>query len=231
MARFRIGWVGIAALLAVTAAARAGEAASGPPHVVLIMADDLGWRDLRCQGNERLRTPRIDALAAQGIRFTQAYAASPVCSPTRAALITGLAPARLHITQHGKDGPPFWPEDRTLQPPPSEHVLPLAQVTVAERLKAAGYATGFFGKWHLAGEGDGTDPAEGGPAFWPEQQGFDRNVGGCGFGGPPTYFDPYRIPSIVPRKEGGSDGPAGGRGHRLPARAPSRPDVCVPLDL
>jgi arylsulfatase A len=175
---------------------------ASPPHVLLIMADDLGWHDLGCQGNDRLNTPRIDGLAKQGVRFTSAYAASPVCSPTRGALITGMAPARLHITQHGKDGPAFWPKNRPVQPPAAEHVLPLKTVTVAERLKTAGYATGFFGKWHLSGDGDGKDPAAGGPAFWPEHQGFDINIGGCGLGGPPTYFDPYRIPSIKPRKKG-----------------------------
>ena len=173
-----------------------------PPHVLLIMADDLGWMDLHCQGNERLNTPRLDALARQGVRFTHAYAAAPVCSPTRAALITGLAPARLHLTQHGQDGPSFWPKDRPIQPPPAEHVLPLESVTLAEHLKAAGYATGFFGKWHLSGDHDPENPATGGPSFWPEHQGFDLNIGGCGFGGPPTYFDPYRIPSIKPRKAG-----------------------------
>jgi arylsulfatase A-like enzyme len=184
----------------VLASALPGHAT--PPHVLLIMADDLGWMDLRCQGNERLNTPRLDALAGQGIRFTHAYAAAPVCSPTRGALITGLAPARLHITQHGQDGPSFWPKDRPIQPPPAEHVMPLETVTLAEHLKAAGYATGFFGKWHLSGDGDPENPAAGGPAFWPEHQGFDLNIGGCGFGGPPTYFDPYRIPSIKPRKAG-----------------------------
>jgi len=172
------------------------------PHVVLVMADDLGWRDLHCQGNSRLQTPRIDALAKQGIRFTNAYAASPVCSPTRGAMITGLSPARLQITQHGKDGPAFWPKDRPVQPPVAPHVLPLQTVTIAERLKHSGYATGFFGKWHLSGEHDAQDPTAGGPEFWPEHQGFDINIGGCGFGGPPTYFDPYRIPSIKPRKKG-----------------------------
>lgn len=171
-----------------------GPLHAAPPHLLLIVTDDLGWMDLHCQGNDRLHTPRLDALAKQGVRFTQAYAASPVCSPTRAALITGLAPARLHITQHGKDGPVFWPKDRKLQPPVAEHVLPLAAVTLAERLKQAGYATGFFGKWHLSGEP--------GKEFWPEHQGFDVNVGGCGFGGPPTYFDPYRIPAIQPRNKG-----------------------------
>lgn len=191
-------------VLAVLAAltAHPGAVRAAPPHVVLIVADDLGWMDLRCQGNDRLNTPRLDALAKQGVRFTNAYAASPVCSPTRGALITGLAPARLRITQHGKDGPAFWPKDRKLQPPAAEHVLPLKAVTVAERLKGAGYATGFFGKWHLSGDDDSKDRTAGGPDFWPEHHGFDVNVGGCGLGGPPTYFDPYRIPALKPRKKG-----------------------------
>ncbi len=190
------------AVLALVVFPAAGAARAAPPHVLLVVVDDLGWMDLGCQGNARLHTPRIDALAKQGVRFTNACAASPVCSPTRAALITGQAPARLGITQHGKDGPPFWPQNRRVQPPPAAHVLPLATVTIAERLRAAGYATGFFGKWHLSGDPDPTDPAAGGPAFWPEHQGFDVNVGGCGLGGPPTYFDPYRIPAIRPRKTG-----------------------------
>lgn len=173
-----------------------------PPHILLVLVDDLGWMDLRCQGNDRLNTPRIDTLAKQGVRFTSAYASSPVCSPTRGALITGLSPARLHITQHGKDGPSFWPKDRSIQPPVAEHVLPLKTSTLAERLKESGYSTGFFGKWHLAGERDPADPTAGGPDFWPEHQGFDVNIGGCGLGGPPTYFDPYKIPAIKPRKQG-----------------------------
>lgn len=142
-------------LLATTLAA---AAPAKPPHVLLLLVDDLGWMDLHCQGNLRLDTPRLDALARQGVRFTSAYSASPVCSPTRGALITGLAPARLHITQHGKDGPSFWPKDRPVQPPAAEHVLPLKTITLAERLKEAGYATGFFGKWHLSGDRDPKDP-------------------------------------------------------------------------
>ena len=173
------------------------------PHVVLIMTDDMGWRDLHCQGNDRLRTPKIDALCAEGVRFTDAYAASPVCSPTRAALMTGLAPARLNITQHGADSKGFWPADRKITPPDIEHILPLESVTVAERLREAGYATGFFGKWHLSGTSvKKDDPSTGGEAFYPDRQGYDVNVGGCGRGGPPTYFDPYRIPTLEPRKEG-----------------------------
>jgi arylsulfatase A-like enzyme len=162
------------------------------PHVVCIMADDLGWMDLHCQGNAKLRTAHLDRLATQGVRFLNAYAAAPVCSPTRAALITGLAPARLQITQHGADGERFWPEDRQVQPPPAKHELSTETNTLAEQLRAAGYATGFFGKWHLGNS----------PEFWPTQHGFDINVGGCGFGGPPTYFDPYRIPTLPNRKPG-----------------------------
>ena len=174
-----------------------------PPHIVLIMTDDMGWMDLACQGNDKLHTPNLDALAKQGVRFTDAYAASPVCSPTRAALMTGLAPARLNILQHGADGPMFWPEDRKIQPPTVEHILQHERVTIAERLKEKGYSTGFFGKWHLSGTSvKKGDPSTGGPDFYPDKQGFDINIGGCGKGGPPTYFDPYRIPTITPRKEG-----------------------------
>ena len=79
------------------------DAADHSPNVLMIMIDDLGWMDLHCQGNERLHTPHIDRLASQGMRFTNAYAAAPVCSPTRAAVLTGLAPARLRITNHIPD--------------------------------------------------------------------------------------------------------------------------------
>ena len=185
----------ISTLLALSAflhAVAAGGNAAENPNIVLIMTDDMGWMDLHCQGNPVLRSPQIDALAKQGVRFTNAYAAAPVCSPTRAALMTGLAPARLHITQHGADGRQFWPQDRLVQPPPTKDALPHETTTLAERLKVAGYATGFFGKWHLGGD----------KKFWPTEHGFDVNVGGCGLGGPPTYFDPYRIPSLPPREKG-----------------------------
>jgi len=190
-------------VLCITTVRAESSVKSKLPHVILIMADDMGWMDLACQGNSKLLTPNIDALAKQGVRFTDAYSASPVCSPTRAALITGLAPARLNITQHGTDGPIFWPDDRKVQPPKTEHFLPLERVTLAERLQEAGYATGFFGKWHLSGSTvKKGDPSTGGPAYYPDRQGFDVNLGGCGKGGPPTYFDPYRIPTLEPRKKG-----------------------------
>ena len=191
-------------LLALASLFGAEPPANGsPPHILLIMCDDLGWKDLAIQGNDKLRTPHLDALAKQGVRFTDAHSASPVCSPTRAALITGLAPARLNILQHGADGPKLWPEDRRIQPPVTGHILQHERVTIAERLKTAGYATGFFGKWHLSGTSvREADPSTGGPDFYPDKQGFDINIGGCGIGGPPTYFDPYRIPTLPPRKTG-----------------------------
>jgi arylsulfatase A-like enzyme len=190
-------------VLAALALPRAPAASTERPHVVLVMTDDMGWMDLRCQGNGKLITPRIDALASEGVRFTEAYAGAPVCSPTRASLMTGHAPARLHITQHGADRPHFWPDGRTIQPPATRDVLPHETTTIAERLHEAGYATGFFGKWHLSGtdpvEGD---PTTGGPDFYPDRHGFEINIGGCGFGGPPTYFDPYRIPTLPSLRKG-----------------------------
>jgi len=162
----------LGAMLIMPACLAAGQDDASQPNILLIMTDDMGWMDLRCQGNDRLNTPVIDGLARQGLRFTDAYSAAPVCSPTRAAIITGLAPARLRITQHGEDIPRFWPDDRPVQPPAAEHVLPLETVTLADRLKEAGYATGLFGKWHLSGDDDPEDHTASGPAFWPEHQGF-----------------------------------------------------------
>ncbi len=194
--------VAAASLLALALGACAGPAPrpADRPNVVLFLIDDLGWMDLACQGNARLHTPNIDRLASQGMRFTDAYAAAPVCSPTRAAVLTGLAPARLHITTHIPDR--FVPEGAALLPAKTLDHLPLERVTIAERLKAAGYATGFFGKWHLAGHGTRADGGRGKPAFYPERQGFDLNVGGCAYGGPPTYFDPYRIHNLPGRRKG-----------------------------
>ena len=171
-------------------------------NIVLIMIDDLGWMDLHCQGNERLDTPNIDGLAAQGMRFTDFYAAAPVCSPTRAAIMTGQSPARLGLTTHIPDRPGFAPKSAKLFSAKTLDHLSLDYVTIAERLKEAGYATAFMGKWHLSGRRstDGEGPGE--PDLRPEYQGFDVNIGGCAFGGPPTYFDPYRIPNIKPRREG-----------------------------
>ncbi|NQT38183.1 MAG: sulfatase-like hydrolase/transferase, partial [Planctomycetes bacterium] len=109
------------------------------PNIIFVLVDDMGWMDLHCQGNERLDTPHIDRFAGQGMRFTDAYAAAPVCSPTRAALMTGQSPARLHLTTHIPDR--FVPDDGRPLPAETLDELPLEHVTLAERFKAAGYAT------------------------------------------------------------------------------------------
>ena len=172
------------------------RAAEPPPNILFILIDDLGWMDLRVQGNLAVHTPNIDQLAAEGMRFTDAYAAAPVCSPTRAGILTGVAPARLQITNHIPDRERFIPDNPQLLPAFMLDHLPPKHETVAERLQRAGYTTAFFGKWHLSGSGRGL------PEFEPTAQGFDLNIGGCAFGGPPTFFDPYRIPNLPPRKTG-----------------------------
>lgn len=191
--------VGVLSINAVSA--RGADDGNQPPNIVLIMIDDLGWMDLACQGNERVSTPHIDRLAKQGMRFTDAYAAAPVCSPTRAAVLTGKSPARLRITNHIPDNPRFTPDDATLLPAEMHDVLALEHVTIAERLKQGGYATGFVGKWHLCGKWSGKLGA-GDVRYHPEKQGFDINIGGCAMGGPPTFFDPYRIHNLPSRKPG-----------------------------
>jgi len=178
------------------------------PNFVFFLVDDLGWRDLGCFGSTFYETPNVDRLAAQGMRFTSAYAACPVCSPTRASIVTGKYPARLQTTDYfgapqpeavQKRGAP----GRPLLPAPYRDRLPLEEVTVAETLKEHDYATFFAGKWHLGPEG-----------FWPEDQGFDINKGGTAQGGPyggKKYFSPYGNPRL-------SDGPAG---EHLPDRLAS----------
>ena len=165
------------------------------PNVLFILIDDMGWMDLGCQGNKNLRTPNIDNLAKGGMRFTDAYAPAPVCSPTRAAIITGQSPARLQITNHLPHQDRFTPKDSKLLPAKMLNHLSLESETLAERLKKdAHYATAFIGKWHLYTGGD--------KKYNPLNQGFDINIGGCSYGGPPTFFDPYRIDFLPDRKEG-----------------------------
>ncbi len=157
-----------------------------PTHVLLIVIDDLGWADLSCYGSSFYETPRLDALARRGVRFTDAYATSPVCSPTRASILTGRYPARVGITNWIPGNP--WGR---LVGAPFFHALPRSEVTVAAALRDAGYRTAHIGKWHLGGDGHG-----------PRDFGFDLNVGGCHLGHPPSYFSPYRNPAL-------SDGPDG----------------------
>ena len=171
------------------------------PNVLMIMIDDLGWTDLHIQGNEKLETPMLDHFASQGMRFTDSYAAAPVCSPTRAAIMTGMSPARLAITNHvAGNQDRFQPPGATLRADEMINHLDLDYVTLAEKLKEGGYTTGFFGKWHLSGIGDEMDTLE--PSRRPQHQGFDVNVGGLSFGGPPSFFDPYQNPELEDRQEG-----------------------------
>jgi arylsulfatase A len=171
--------VGATALLAF--GTRIGSGRQSPtgrkPNFVFFLVDDLGWKDLGCYGSMFYETPNIDRLAAQGMRFTNAYAACPVCSPTRASIMTGKYPARLGITDW--IGAPQ-------KPTAYREYLPLEEVTIAEALKEAGYATGYVGKWHLATSG--ADRRQ----YYPDRQGFDINIGGDNSGSPPTYFYPYR---------------------------------------
>ncbi|MBM3728743.1 MAG: sulfatase [Acidobacteria bacterium] len=160
-------------------------------NFILILMDDLGWADLGCYGSTFYRTPNLDRLAAQGIRFTNAYAACPVCSPTRASVMTGKYPVRTGITNYlpGKHQLPY----SKLLPPESKQFLGLEEITIAEVLRPAGYASAHIGKWHLG-------PT---PGYWPEKQGFDLNVGGTASGMPKSFFYPaWRGNPPIEGKEG-----------------------------
>ena len=168
-------------LMSITAGERANAAQTAEkPNIVFILADDLGWADLGCQGSTFYRTPNLDRLAKRGMRFTSAYAASSVCSPTRASIMTGKYPARLDLTLwlEGTSGT----KRKLLDAPHAKH-LPLEDTTIAEALKESGYTTAAVGKWHL-----GPEP------YYPEKHGFDLNVAGTRFGWPVGgYFLPNRM--------------------------------------
>ena len=168
-------------LAAPAVAADAGGKEPARTNVVLILIDDLGWKDLGCCGSTYYQTPHIDRLASEGMRFTNGYAACNVCSPTRAAIMTGKYPARLLLTQWLPSG--RWSrtgnklcEGRYLSN------LPLEEVTIAEAMREAGYRTAFLGKWHLGTE----------TYYYPEHQGFDVNIAGRDYGAPGSYFYPFK---------------------------------------
>ena len=190
---FRPMAMGICGLLLVDPAG----AEERPPNVVMIVADDLGWADISPNNPDTFyETPNIDRLAATGTRFTDGYAANPVCSPTRYSILTGRYPSRVDATNFfaGK-------REGRFAPAPLNDRMPLSEVTLAEALRQQGYRTMFAGKWHL-----GPDPA-----FWPTRQGFDLNFGGHNRGGPyggKKYFSPYGNPRL-------DDGP---EGEHLPIR-------------
>jgi arylsulfatase A-like enzyme len=168
---------------------RAAQAAPAPRmNVVLILADDLGWTDLHCFGSEYYESPHIDKLARDGVKFTQAYAACTVCSPSRAAILTGKYPGRLHITDWIPGLPP---ENPKLLVPDWIKYLPLEEFTLANALHNAGYATASIGKWHL-----GTEP------YYPDKHGFDVNLAGTDAPSPKTYFAPYKIATLPEGPDG-----------------------------
>lgn len=166
---------------------------AAPPNLIVMLADDLGWRDLGCYGSAYYETPNLDQLCASGMRFNRAYAAAAVCSPTRAALLTGRSPARLHVTNvvnemlgRVKDG---WAE------PAWSNFLPGDEVTLAELLKQRGYATGLIGKWHL--DQPKKDGAAKSADTSPLAQGFDEAWSVARGGHPPGpglgYFGPFEL--------------------------------------
>lgn len=177
--------------LAPTALAEADTDANRT-NFVFFLVDDLGWADVGCFGSTFHETPNIDQLAASGMKFTNGYAACPVCSPTRASIMTGRHPVRVDITD-------WIPGSATLRAynPRFQHVndrneLALAELTVAEALKKHNYQTFFAGKWHLGGEG-----------FLPTDQGFDINMGGHHKGSPPGgYYSPFKNPWLKDRQNG-----------------------------
>ena len=185
-----------ALVLGISHVAQAQSAAAKPQldqtsrlNILFILTDDLGWRDLSCYGSSFYETPNIDRLASQGMRFTDAYAAATVCSPTRAAVLTGKTPARLHLTDflsglefpHAALSPPDW----------TRWYLPHEEVTLAEMLKQVGYETFYFGKWHLGGE-----------EHFPVTQGFDHSLAVTQAGWPGTYFYPWPMVRNLTGKKG-----------------------------
>ncbi|HEY4288060.1 MAG TPA: sulfatase [Puia sp.] len=175
------------------------HATGARPNIIFILVDDLGQRDLGVYGSSFYETPNLDRLASEGMRFTDAYAGSPICSPSRSSIMTGQYPTRTGITdwivgRQNQEGPE---PDNQLLAQPFEFDLDTAQVTIAEALKQGGYSTFFAGKWHLGL----SEP------YWPENQGFEVNKGGWAAGNPKDYgmggyFSPYHNPKLP-------DGPAG----------------------
>ncbi len=164
------------------------------PNILFILVDDLGYSDLGYTGSTSYESPNVDALASEGMVFTNAYAASPVCSPTRAAIMSGKHPARLNLTDWIPGNRHWNPhKDQKLASKPFKLQLELEEYTVAEALKDAGYNTMFAGKWHL-GEKD---------EYYPQFQGFDINIGGNKTGHPSGgFFSPYKNPQLTDGYEG-----------------------------
>jgi arylsulfatase B len=158
--KHHLSWFRVAALLPICLFAAfdsAAAARAGRPNVIVIVADDLGYAELGCQGGKDIRTPHIDSIAQNGVRFTSAYVTAPVCSPSRAGLMTGRYQQRF-----GHEFNAIGPQNRL------PHVgLPLSEITLADRLKRAGYTSGCVGKWHLGGSAP----------YHPQKRGFEEFFG------------------------------------------------------
>ncbi|WP_299578732.1 sulfatase [uncultured Sunxiuqinia sp.] len=182
--------------IALSAMSCSQSAEKPKPNVLFILADDLGYYDLSCMGSSFYETPNIDRIAQEGVVFTNGYAACQVCSPSRASIMTGKFPARHGITDW--IGAPVGENWRKLQrhnkllPPNYVFQLDSSYLTLPEAMKQAGYKTFFAGKWHLGDKGS-----------WPEDHGFDVNIGGWHAGSPiGGYYSPYNNPNLENRKDG-----------------------------
>lgn len=157
---------------------------AGRPNIIFIVVDDLGASDFGCYGADLHETPNIDQFAKNNLVFTNSYAAAPVCSPSRASLMTGKFPARLNFTIWSEAASPVERKNQEVYkylPPQTIESLPLEEVTIAEKLKEHGYLTAHVGKWHI-----------GDYMHFPENQGFDVSIAASQRGAPPTYFYPYK---------------------------------------
>ena len=154
------------------------------PNIVFILVDDLGWMDLQCYGSHFYETPNIDQLRSEGMKFTDAYSGAPVCSPTRASILTGKNPAKLQFTGHiTRIGRHRYPEHGRIIPPEDKMHVELEEIMIPEALEGLGYASISIGKWHVGDE----------EKYFPTNQGFDVNIAGYEDGSPPTYWGPYEI--------------------------------------
>lgn len=182
----RIYWIVIALAIGCLFAPRL-DAADDKPRLnfVFLLVDDWGWSDGGVFGSDLYETPHIDALAARGIRFTDTYAACTVCSPTRAAVMTGQYPARTRVTDWI---PGASSKGKPLSPPDWTQKLEHRHTTIAELLKGAGYRTAHIGKWHLTPRTQDADVVK---EYEPTKHGFDRNVAGNQWGAPGSYYWPY----------------------------------------
>jgi len=185
----------VLALLLTGARYTTGTNNTTQPNIIIILADDMGWMDSETYGSGYYETPNLTRLASEGMLFTDAYAASPLCSPTRASIMSGQYPARLRIT--GAITPKNVPEPIALPPKPGEYCgkmqnknhMPLEVFTLAEALKESGYQTAHIGKWHLAPPGKNWNIKD--ETFCAENQGFDFVIGGAHLPGPTDYYSPY----------------------------------------